>query len=94
MENAPLPGQSSALGMNRETMASASVPLEFIYQRGASVRRGDALVDAARAEGFAERHSSPSRRAAHSITWHSRRFQLPLLGSNQDSSDPESARLE
>lgn len=55
MENATLPGRTAVPGMDQETMATASVPLEFIYQRGARVRRGDALVEVARADAFAER---------------------------------------
>ncbi len=55
LENATLPGRTAVPGMDQETMATASVPLEFIYQRGARVRRGDALVEVARADAFAER---------------------------------------
>ncbi len=55
VENATLPGRTPAVGMDRETMATAMLPLEFVYQRGVRVRRADAELDAARAEGTAER---------------------------------------
>lgn len=55
LENARLPGRAPAVGMDRETMATATLPLEFVYQRGARVRRATAELDAARAEGTAGR---------------------------------------
>lgn len=55
LENATLPGRERTAAMDREVMSSATVPLEFIYQRGARVRRADAELDAARADAFAER---------------------------------------
>jgi cobalt-zinc-cadmium efflux system outer membrane protein len=55
LENATLPGHSATAGMDRETMATATLPLEFVYQRGARVRRAGAELEAARAEGTSAR---------------------------------------
>lgn len=55
LENASIPGRNPALGMDREDMLSATLPLEFAYQRGSRVRGAAAELDAARAEGTAER---------------------------------------
>jgi outer membrane protein, heavy metal efflux system len=41
--------------LERETMISAAVPLEFLYQRGPRVRQADAEVRAVMADAFAER---------------------------------------
>lgn len=54
LENATLPGRAPS-GMDREGMATATFPLEFVYQRGARVRRADAEVSAAGADALAER---------------------------------------
>jgi len=55
IENAKLPGHEPAADMDHETMATATLPLEFVYQRGARVRRADAELAASRADAFAER---------------------------------------
>lgn len=55
LENATLPGHEQTALMDREVMSTATVPLEFVYQRGARVRRADAEVEAARADAFVER---------------------------------------
>jgi outer membrane protein TolC len=55
IENAKLPGHDPASDLDRETMLTATVPLEFLYQRGARVRRADAELAASRADAFGER---------------------------------------
>jgi cobalt-zinc-cadmium efflux system outer membrane protein len=55
IENATLPNREPVPGMDRETMATATLPLEFVYQRGVRVRRAEAGLDAARADALAER---------------------------------------
>lgn len=47
--------ERSAGGLERETMVTATLPLEFLYQRGARVRQADAEVRAAAAEALAGR---------------------------------------
>ncbi|MEJ7810251.1 MAG: TolC family protein [Gemmatimonadaceae bacterium] len=54
VENAPLPGRA-APPMERESMATATLPLEFLYQRGPRVRRAEAEVRAAEAEAAVQR---------------------------------------
>jgi cobalt-zinc-cadmium efflux system outer membrane protein len=49
LENVRLPG-GEPVPMDREAMATATIPLEFIYQRGARVGRAKAEVRAAGAE--------------------------------------------
>jgi cobalt-zinc-cadmium efflux system outer membrane protein len=55
IENAKLPGREPVADIDHETMATATLPLEFLYQRGARVRRADADLAASRADAFAER---------------------------------------
>jgi cobalt-zinc-cadmium efflux system outer membrane protein len=55
LENATLPGREPVSGMDREVMTTATLPLEFLYQRGVRVRRADAELDAAQADGRVER---------------------------------------
>ena len=55
LENVTLPGHSAALGMDREATATATIPLEFLYQRGARVRRADARLQSSEADGSIER---------------------------------------
>ncbi|HET8625234.1 MAG TPA: TolC family protein [Gemmatimonadales bacterium] len=55
IENARLPGHEPAAGVDHETMATATLPLEFLFQRGARVRRAEAELAASRADAFAER---------------------------------------
>lgn len=55
VENAALPGRGPVVGMDREVMATAALPLEFLYQRGARVRRANEEVAAARADALADR---------------------------------------
>jgi len=56
VENARLPGRS-APPMDRETMATAMLPLEPLYQRGARVRQAGADVRASAADTLAERRN-------------------------------------
>ena len=55
IENARLPGHEPVVGMDHETITTATLPLEFVYQRGARVRRADADLAASRSDAFAER---------------------------------------
>jgi cobalt-zinc-cadmium efflux system outer membrane protein len=55
VENTPFPGGNPIVGMDREAMTMAMVPLEPIFQRGPRVRRGDAEVRAAEAEASVTR---------------------------------------
>lgn len=50
VENAPFPGGSRISGMARETMTTATLPLESIAQRFPRTRRADAEVRAAEAD--------------------------------------------
>src|SRR5215831_5727450 len=50
VENAPFPGGDPIVGMARETMATATVPLASIVQRFPRARRADAEVRAAEAD--------------------------------------------
>ncbi len=52
VENAPLPGRA-APPMDREAMTTATLPLEFLYQRPSRVRAANARVRAARADAIA-----------------------------------------
>jgi outer membrane protein, heavy metal efflux system len=54
LENVRLPG-GEPVPMDREAMATATIPLEFIYQRSARVRRANADLRAAQAEAQTER---------------------------------------
>lgn len=53
VENASFPNGKPIIGMDRETMTTAMVPLADIYQRGARVRRADADVRAVEADARA-----------------------------------------
>ena len=53
VENAPLPGRD-APPMERETMTTAMIPLEPLYQRGARVRRANAEVNAAASDALSQ----------------------------------------
>ncbi len=55
IENARLPGRGPLVGLDHEATSTATVPLEFVYQRGARVHRADAQLDAARADALADR---------------------------------------
>jgi cobalt-zinc-cadmium efflux system outer membrane protein len=50
IENAPFPGGNPISGLERETMATATLPLESIVQRFPRTRRADAEVRAAEAD--------------------------------------------
>jgi outer membrane protein, heavy metal efflux system len=50
VENAPFPGGDPVVGLARETMATATLPLESIFQRGPRARRADAELRAAEAD--------------------------------------------
>jgi cobalt-zinc-cadmium efflux system outer membrane protein len=55
VENAPFPGGAPVTGMPRENMATATLPLAPLYQRGVRVRQADAVVRAAEADARAAR---------------------------------------
>lgn len=55
IENAALPGRGPLVGIDHEATSTATVPLEFLYQRGARVHRADAELDAAQADAFVAR---------------------------------------
>ncbi len=55
LENVTLPGRGAAIGMDREATATATVPLEFLYQRRARVRRANARLQSSEADGSIER---------------------------------------
>ena len=55
VENAPFPGGSSMPAMPRETMATATLPLEDLVQRFPRARSADAAVRAAEADARAAR---------------------------------------
>ena len=55
VENAPFPGGSPIVGMPRETMATAMLPLESLFQRWPRSRRADADVRAAEADAVGAR---------------------------------------
>jgi cobalt-zinc-cadmium efflux system outer membrane protein len=50
VENAPFPGGDPVRGMERESMTTAMLPLETIFQRGPRTRLADAEVRAAEAD--------------------------------------------
>jgi len=50
VENAPFPGGDPVPGMARESMMTAMLPLETIFQRGPRARRADAEVHASEAD--------------------------------------------
>ena len=50
VENTPFPGRAGSAGLERETFASATLPLEPFWQRGARVARANSDVQAAEAE--------------------------------------------
>ena len=54
LENVALPGRGAAISMDREATATATVPLEFLYQRHARVQRADARLQSSEADGAAE----------------------------------------
>jgi cobalt-zinc-cadmium efflux system outer membrane protein len=53
VENTPFPGGAPVVGMDRETMTTATLPLAPLYQRGARVRQADASLRAAEADARA-----------------------------------------
>ena len=50
VENARFPGRSTPVGLQPERSTYATVPLEFLYQRGPRVRRADEEIRAAEAD--------------------------------------------
>lgn len=54
-DQTPFPGGRPLVGMSRQTMITATVPLEPLYQRGPRVARANAEVRAAEADGVAMR---------------------------------------
>lgn len=55
VENAPFPGGAPVVGMDRENMTTATLPLAPLYQRGVRVRQADASLRAAEADARAAR---------------------------------------
>jgi outer membrane protein, heavy metal efflux system len=55
VDQTPFPGGRPIVGMEREAMATATLPLEFLYQRGPKVARANADVRAAEADANAAR---------------------------------------
>jgi cobalt-zinc-cadmium efflux system outer membrane protein len=55
VENAPFPGGDPVRGMERESMTTAMLPLETIFQRGPRARRADAELSAAEADARSAR---------------------------------------
>jgi cobalt-zinc-cadmium efflux system outer membrane protein len=51
IENTAFPGGQTPAGLGQETFATATLPLEPLYLRGARVRAADASVDGAEASG-------------------------------------------
>lgn len=66
VENTRFPGGGSIAGIDRETMAMLTLPLEPLYQRGPRVRQANALVESARADADAVRQGL-LRDAAHAF---------------------------
>ncbi len=69
VDNTPFPGSGPVampLGMERESMTTATLPLESIYQRAPRVRRADAQLRAVRADAVGERQRI-ARAAAHAF---------------------------
>lgn len=55
VDQTPFPGGRALVGMEREAMTTATLPLEFLYQRGPRVARASADVRAAEADANAAR---------------------------------------
>ena len=55
VENARFPGGAPVRGMDRETMTTATLPLESLLQRGPRVRRADAQLRAVEADAVGTR---------------------------------------
>ena len=55
VDNTPFPGGGSIVGLDREVMTTATLPLEPFYQRGARVARANADVRAAEADATVTR---------------------------------------
>lgn len=66
VENTRFPGGGQVTGIDRETMAMLTLPLEPLYQRGARVRQANALILSARADADAVRQGV-LRDAAHAF---------------------------
>jgi cobalt-zinc-cadmium efflux system outer membrane protein len=52
VENSPFPGGEPVRGMERESMTTAMLPLETIFQRGPRAQRADAELSAAEADAM------------------------------------------
>ena len=50
VENTPYPGGTAPVGLDRETSAFATLPLEFLFQRSPQVRRAEEEIKAAEAD--------------------------------------------
>lgn len=66
VENTAFPGSSQPPGADRETMATLTLPLEPIYQRGSRVRQANALIRASEADADVAKQSV-LRDAAHAF---------------------------
>src|SRR5688572_16286606 len=55
VENAPFPGGDPVRGMHRESMTTAMLPLETLFQRGPRASRADAELRAVEADAFGTR---------------------------------------
>ena len=55
VDQTPFPGGRPLVGMEREAMTTATLPLEFLYQRGPKIARANAEVRAVEADAFATR---------------------------------------
>lgn len=55
VDNTPFPGGRPIDGLDREAMTTATLPLEFLYQRGARVAHANADVRAAEADAIVTR---------------------------------------
>lgn len=64
VENAPFPGGDPIAGIDRETMTTASIPLEPFFQRWSRVRGADAMVAVANADRIRARQRTALDAAA------------------------------
>jgi cobalt-zinc-cadmium efflux system outer membrane protein len=87
MENATFPGQRAAPGVDRETAAYFTLPLEPLFQRKPRVRQADELVKAAGADLTGERRQV-ALEAAHAF------YRLALAQIALDAADENRAALD
>lgn len=87
MENANFPGQRAAPGVDRETAAYVTLPLEPLFQRKPRVRQADELVKAAGADLTGQRRDVAVE-AAHAF------YRLALAQVALDAADENRAALD